>query len=188
MNDRAVDDWGAFVERYKACVIALGEEAHPLLERLQGARGLGGRFHSLPEEVAHRLPRSYLALIREFGALPLPSWTGSWELLHPSQVRFLAAGEPQLVEVWSEAGSREGVDFDPNDYREPSRMYWSAAGLRASIQISSIEDGSVLLLTPHDGDNWESWHLGTTIPGVIRYPTFVSLMEAQLEELCGMGT
>ncbi len=157
------------------------------------------------------LPPSYRSfLLRSDGAWAQPGWglVGSYHppdtgnglaglgLLDAAQVGWFRDREPSYVADWTLGPSLDGLPGHPA-FRPPVREVQyldhersaeenKVGHLWYALQVSSDFDGYTILLNPLVVDpsgEWEAWDFGSKTLGGTRYPSFSSLLAADLRQL-----
>jgi hypothetical protein len=153
--------------------------------------GWFGRPSATPAQIAqaeHRLGTTLPPSYRDF-----LSASNGWNYLDASIKKVYSTEEVD----WLRVRHRLLIDIELSSYtylvsdeqyfvygEQQNADYFRPQYMAATLQISEMADGSVLLLNPKvvtpDGE-WEAWYYASWRPGVSRYRSFADLMTEKLE-------
>lgn len=129
------------------------------------------------------LPPSYRTFLQISNGWPLPGYTVP-RLFSTHEIEWLQQQDPQVVAIWTydplpiTLSETEYLDYSQHAHE------FRAEHLKTALAISEREwaGSAVYLLNPQvittDGE-WEAWLFAHWLPGVIRYPSFHTLIEAE---------
>lgn len=143
------------------------------------------RVKALEKRLKTTLPPSY----RHFLLNPKDrAWPGDLRMHEPEQVDWFKAENQDWIDAWTE-GAAEGGPISDKDYfvygLRQDCCHMRSEYLPKVLQISTAEDGRVLLINPVIVDakgEWEAWDFSNYYPGAKRYRTFSQMVNALEKE------
>lgn len=141
----------------------------------------------LERRLGMALPPSFRSFLLHSNGFQIARPALHAELLPTDEIDWFRDTERKWVEIWTEEPDEDVSDDDYRVYGAdldegvPRRSYlWDV------LQISAVDNSSVWLLNPSvrtaDGE-WECWEFSNSIPGALRWPSFVEMISDVLDEL-----
>jgi len=131
------------------------------------------------ERLGTRFPEMYRRFLQASNGWAGMSVGSPGNLWPVQQVEWLWVRNQQAVDGW---GSAEFDRISPEEHlarREERIPLYRGSYLKSCLEISDWGEGSILLLCPEvvtlEGE-WECWHLGSWVPGALRYASFEEWM------------
>jgi hypothetical protein len=183
-------DWHALLQAWSTAMLTDPEnmEFVPTELRERGWLGCPGATPAQIAQAEHRLGTTLPPSYRDFLRV-----TNGWNILNGSVEKVYSTEEVD----WLRVRHQPWIDIALSSYtylvsdeqyfvygEQQNADYFRPQYMAATLQISEMADGSVLLLNPEvvtpDGE-WEAWYYASWRPGVSRYRSFADLMTKELE-------
>jgi hypothetical protein len=183
-------DWHALLQAWSTAMLTDPEnmEFVPTELRERGWLGCPGATPAQIAQAEHRLGTTLPPSYRDFLRV-----TNGWNILNGSVDKVYSTEEVD----WLRVRHQPWIDIALSSYtylvsdeqyfvygEQQNADYFRPQYMAATLQISEMADGSVLLLNPEvvtpDGE-WEAWYYASWRPGVSRYRSFADLMTKELE-------
>lgn len=182
--------WKKFLKEYNSELLSYEQVVEALPRELIKAGWLGYESASEKEIAATQkrlgiaLPSAYRSFLKCSNGWRFPS---AWirDLLSAADVRWFR----EQNQDWINAYVNSSADLPPIsddeyfDYgQDQDCVKFRTEYLETALQISSVEDGGVILLNPKvvtsDGE-WETWFFANWLPGAVRYRSFAEWLIAE---------
>lgn len=182
-------DWRALLDRCSQRNLADRAYAAGLEDAVVASGWLGfpgadpAELHALEARLGLRLPPSYRALLSlTNGFRRVSSNVGA--LLPAHQVNPFHSQHAAWIRTWTDAVAPHVPQPSHPRVYGPSQdpTAFDHRLLQEAIQVSTVEDASVVLLVPSVTDEhgeWEAWLWAAWLPGARRHPSLVDLIRAE---------
>ena len=189
---RPISDWSSMISDFEEKALASShfqdyveddpDRYGPAMESgcLSNPGAAKAEIEALEKRLGKQLPPSYRSFLAVTNGLVLPF--EGFDLWPVEKVDWFINTEREWAEVWhQDFAVPDDLYFQYGDNQDC--IHFRAEYLKTALQISSTQDGYVLLLNPEvvdeDGE-WEAWLFGNKLPGAYRYRLFTDLMVDQV--------
>lgn len=159
-------------------------EEFPSTEWLGFAGATESSIKSAEVRIGKELPNSYRSFLSISDGWSTTGWN-SISLLPCRKIGWLEQIDRDLVRIWGDTGF-ELVGKTSEEAQLQPQIDEASFGRTLVISTQDWANQDYFLLNPwiqNEAGEWQALHFSSEFPGVIRYPSFLKLLEEQIRQL-----